>query len=134
MRLLIVLLVVGCSDRYHPAVIPKLSEVPSARVDDSISSSLARPDAEHRPATKRNRKIETFAATAAAYLGAIFSTTENVTIGSEWIDVTPSRKHAPAAETKDGEAKEKNESKDTDKHEDKQEHARQPLVPWVKIK
>lgn len=95
-RALALVFVVGCGASFHPAVMPDYSKVPEDKLDSSIQSSLARPDAEHQPTTKQGRRDETMAAFAAAYLGILFSKSENATIGAEWIDVSPAHaSHAP---------------------------------------
>lgn len=68
----------------RPSVMPKLSELPGdAEKRDGIlnqSGERARPE-QRRSLTKRERKVETMAAVAAALIGEAFSTTKNVTIG-----------------------------------------------------
>lgn len=74
---------IGSSVR--PAVIPKLSEMPAdpGRRDAVLDSSVTTPGAEQRRGmTKRQRKVESAAATAAAALGLLFSKTSNVTLGA----------------------------------------------------
>jgi hypothetical protein len=124
----------GCSPSIvpeHPAVIPRLSEVPTDRRDEVLASSLARPTAEQRPKTKRGRRIETLAAAAAAYLGNAFSKTENVTFGAEWIDVKPQRK--PKTSTDGGDA---GDAATTEEHEQPPSEPVDTgaLVPWVRLK
>jgi hypothetical protein len=66
-----------------PAVIPKLSELPSEpeRRNGILDSAHAQPGPEHQPTTKKARKAETAAATAAAIIGSMLSNHENVTLG-----------------------------------------------------
>jgi hypothetical protein len=89
--LAVVLLLQGCfagstggSGNARPGVMPMLSELPGdAEKRDAIldqSGQTAGP--EHRKGqTVKERKAETFAATAAAILGSAFSKTQNVTLG-----------------------------------------------------
>ena len=86
MRLLAFLLLasacVGGSMR--PAVIPKLSEMPAdpGRRDAVLDSSMATPGPEQRRGqTKKQKRVETAAASVAAALGLLFSSSENVTLG-----------------------------------------------------
>lgn len=75
----------GCiSSSIRPAVIPKLSELPadSGRRDAVLDGSVTTPGAEQRRGmTKKERKVESAAATAAAALGLLFSKSSNVTLG-----------------------------------------------------
>jgi hypothetical protein len=69
----------------RPGVMPMLSELPSdpAKRDAILDSSNAVAGPEQRKgSTVKERKAETAAATAAAILGSMFSTTQNVTLGS----------------------------------------------------
>jgi hypothetical protein len=68
----------------RPAVIPKLSELPadSGRRDAVLDSSITTPGPEQRPGqTKMQKRAETVAATAAAAIGLLFSSSKNVTLG-----------------------------------------------------
>lgn len=68
----------------RPAVIPKLSELPGdTEKRDGVldqSAERARPE-QRRGMTKRERKVETMAAVAAALIGEAFSSTKTVTMG-----------------------------------------------------
>lgn len=87
MRLLATALVfsTACiSSSIRPAVIAKLSELPAdaGRRDAVLDGSIATPSPESRKGmTKRQRKVETAAATAAAWLGVLLSKSGNVTMG-----------------------------------------------------
>jgi hypothetical protein len=87
--LLALLLPLGCGAHVRPAVIPNLTQVPDDKRGDIIDSSLVRPTQEQQPTTKRGRQIETGAATAAAILGQIFSTTENTGMGFQMVEDAP---------------------------------------------
>jgi hypothetical protein len=68
----------------RPAVIPKLSELPEdhAQRDAVLDQSHETAGPEQRKGmTKKERKIETAAALAAALIGDAFSSDHNVTIG-----------------------------------------------------
>jgi hypothetical protein len=75
----------GCySSAFRPAVIPKLSELPAEREQRNgiLDQSHAEPGPEQQPVSKKMRKVETAAATAAAVIGVLFSRHSNVTLGS----------------------------------------------------
>ncbi len=119
---LVALLAIGCGERRTPAVMPNLTTVPDDRLDAVIESSLARPGPENRPATVRDQRAETFAATAAAYLGMILSKDENTTLGVQWmIDDPPAR--AARAPDEAPPARPAETPADTSN-----------LVPWVRLK
>src|SRR6476620_4715386 len=82
-RASLILFCAACAGSMRPAVIPKLSELPvePERRNGILDSAHAEPGPENRPASKKARKAETYAATAAALLGHMFSKTENVTLG-----------------------------------------------------
>jgi hypothetical protein len=91
--LLAVLLLGGCAGAgpagsqggSRIAVMPSLSELPSdpARRDAVLDSANATADETQRPGmTPKERKAETAAATAAAIIGSMFSTSPNATIGT----------------------------------------------------
>ena len=65
-------------------MIPKLSELPSdsERRNAVLDSAHAEPGPEQKPTSRKARKVETYAATAAAALGLLLSDHKNVTIGS----------------------------------------------------
>ena len=127
--LLAVLFASACAGPTRPAVIPKLSELPveAERRDRVLDSAKAEPGPEHRrPTTKRQRKAETAAATAAAWIGTLFSKTENVTLGvgtaideNVLVDEPPPKRQQKAADRDDKPAP--------------LEHD-EPLVPWVRLK
>ena len=134
-RALLLVMLVGCNPfavPEHPAVIPKLSEVPEDKRDEVLDSSFQRPGPENRPKTAKGRRQETLAAFAAAVIGDMLSKDENVTLGLEWIDVTPQKK--PKTD--------KPEQPDQQQGDKKQDDAAKPrvttqpsdLVPWVRLK
>lgn len=74
----------GCAGSSRPAVIPSMTEMPleAEKRDHLLDSSVARPTAETRkPLTARERKAETAAATAAAVIGWLMSSSENTMLG-----------------------------------------------------
>jgi hypothetical protein len=77
--------VTGSDDgRSRPGVMPMLSELPgdSQKRDAILDQSAQTPTPEMRKGqTKKEKKVETAAATAAAIIGSAFSKTQNVTIG-----------------------------------------------------
>lgn len=91
--LLVTILLGGCfatgggggSGGSRPGVMPMLSELPGdAEKRDAVldsSNQTAGPE-QRKGFTKKQRKAETFAATAAAMIGSAFSTTQNTTLGT----------------------------------------------------
>ena len=133
MRLVLVaLLAGGClsssGGSFRPAVIPKLSELPadSGKRDAVLDSANDTTGPEHggpaaQPLTKPERRAVTAASFAAAALGSIFSTTENVTLGAA-TTIDENDVVAPAPPV----AKPEEKKPETPPSE--------PLVPWVKLK
>jgi hypothetical protein len=88
---LVVLLFGGClggtlDANSRPAVTPKLSELPDdpGKRDAVLDQSHEAAGPEHRKGmTKKERKVETMAAFAAAIVGGAFSKTQNVTLGTQ---------------------------------------------------
>jgi hypothetical protein len=125
-RAVLLVLLTGCfSSSMRPAVIPKLSELPvvedPGRSKGVLESAHAQPGPEQQPKSKGARKVETAAATAAAWIGILLSDHENVTLGgsatfdeNHLVDPQPEQKKpakpAPA-----------------EKHDE-------PLVPWIQLK
>src|SRR5882672_8893068 len=75
----------GSSGATRPAVMPLLSELPiePTKRDAVLEQSAATAGPEQRQGmTAKERKAETAAATAAAIIGSMFSTTTNVTLGT----------------------------------------------------
>ena len=93
-----------------------------------LDSSGALPGPENRkPLPPKLRKVETAAATAAAWIGQAFSTTQNVTIGTATsIDENRIASPAPRHPESPGAAA---APSDKSKPEDMRE-----LVPWVRFK
>jgi hypothetical protein len=127
---------VACAGPMRPAVIPKLSELPAdpEKRNAVLDSAHAQPGPENRPVSKKARKAETAAATAAAVIGVLLSKSANVTLGvaapvdeNLLFEDVPKRKDKRAA--KDGEG---------DRDGDKDAPAEPPvesgtLVPWVRL-
>lgn len=92
MRAILVVLLVGCAATgggggggTRTGVMPLLSELPgdATKRDAILDSSNQVAGPEHRKGfTKKQRKAESTAATAAAILGSAFSKTQNVTLGA----------------------------------------------------
>ena len=75
----------GSKSASRPAVMPMLSELPSdpTKRDAVLDSASTTAGPEQRKGmTAKERKVETAAATAAAILGSMFSSTQSVTIGA----------------------------------------------------
>jgi hypothetical protein len=75
----------GSAGGSRPAVMPMLSELPSdpTKRDAVLDSASKTAGPEHRKGlTAKERKAATAAATAAAILGSMFSSTQSVTIGT----------------------------------------------------
>ena len=75
----------GSAGASRPAVMPMLSELPGdpTKRDAVLDSASTTAGPEHRKGmTAKERKVETAAATAAAILGGMFSSTKSVTIGT----------------------------------------------------
>ena len=131
MRAAVLILLLGCAGS-KPAVIPKLSELPAEaeRRDAVLDSAQAQPGPEQQPKTKKERKAETYAATAAAVLGWILSDSENVTLGvGGSIDETGMEpvETQSQREAREAEKAEKAKPKPVD-------HGDAPLVPWIDLK
>lgn len=110
----------------RPAVMPKLSELPgdAGQRDGILNQSGERAGPEQRRSlTRRERKVETMAAVAAALIGEAFSTTKNVTFGFA-ADVDEDRLFTPAQQ----------QPKAAPKH-DAADDVRPsgPLVPWIRL-
>jgi hypothetical protein len=119
----------GGGGNARPGVMPMLSELPgdAEKRDTILDQSGQTAGPEHRKGmTKKERKAETMAATAAAILGSAFSKTQNVTLGGattfgggEARPATPK----PAAHDQDTEAAPPATTDDGE-----------PLVPWIRLK
>jgi hypothetical protein len=122
----LLLMCTACGGSVRPAVTPKLSELPwdsttgSENRDAVLATSHAEPGPEQKPKSKRAQKIETAAATAAAWVGLIFSKTSNVTLGGGMTFDENRLVHPEPAQKK---AKKKVEPVKSDG----------PLVPWVRL-
>ncbi len=85
-RIVILLAALGsaCAGRATPTTMARLDSLPGEHVarEQRIESTEARPGPEtQKPKSRRWRQVETAAATAAAVVGVLFSTTKTVTIG-----------------------------------------------------
>jgi hypothetical protein len=111
----------------RPAVIPKLSELPEdhAQRDAVLDQSHETAGPEQRKGlTKKERKIETAAALAAAIIGDAFSSDHNVTIGVS-TDTDPVK---PMSKYEDPDAGSGSGSGSATPVEPTE------LMPWVKLK
>lgn len=111
----------------RPGVMPMLSELPGdpQKRDAILDQSNATPGPELRKGqTKKERRAETAAAGVAAIIGSMFSTTQNVTLGSATVfdenDIGPSTPVRPHPENPGGTASEPAPNG-------------QVLVPWIKL-
>ena len=125
--LLFVTTVSACAGNTKPTVLPRLDSLPDEHVsrEQRLEGAAARPGPEtQKGKSSKWRQAETAAATAAAIVGSIFSTTKTVTVGvSTSIDentvLDPQR-------AKDG-GKAKDEEVEPEKYDPNQ------LTPWVKL-
>jgi hypothetical protein len=123
--------VVTGSGGAKPAVTPMLSELPAdpAKRDGVLDGAHYQPSPEqHGKVTPKERKAETIGATAAAILGSMFSTTQNVTLGTEMI-LDPITAPLPRSEATEKAEKEKEKSKGLPEGVKSDQ-----LVPWVQLK
>jgi len=109
----------------RPGVMPKLSELPGdPEKRDAIldrSNQTAGPE-QRKGMTKKERKAETAAATAAAILGSAFSKTQNVTLGgATTFEESPSKPQPP------------HKPDEGDKAEQAPVESDKPLVPWIQL-
>ena len=135
---LIAMLLAGCAAKSasggggtRAGVMPMLSELPgdATKRDAILDSSNHVAGPEHRKGfTKKERKAESAAATAAAILGSAFSKTQNVTLGGattfdEVEIIAPSTvRPGPGPENPDATPPAKDSTKPD-----------APLVPWIKL-
>lgn len=83
-RVALLVLAIGCGSNTRPAVQRSLSSLPDdpIRRNEELESTRARPSAESRKTlTAGEQRAETSAATAAAIVGSLLSTTQNTVIG-----------------------------------------------------
>ena len=130
-RFLVLVLLAGCvGGTTRPAVMPRMTEQPSdpEKRNGVLDSANATPGPEQRKGfTPKMRKAETAAATAAAIIGEMFSSTENTMLGTSsaidenlLIEEAPRRADKPAPSDTPG----ANGAKDYESSQ---------LVPWVKL-
>jgi hypothetical protein len=127
MRAAVACLLLSACVGARPAVIPKLSELPGDPEKRAavLDQSHAQPGPEQRPVSKKARKVETYAATAAAVVGWLFSTTENVALGGAGIfEEVPSRPRPERKADDDDEASPTQPVETGDA----------VLVPWIRLK
>jgi hypothetical protein len=143
--LLLVVLLGGCfavggSGSARPAVTPMLSELPAdpTKRDAILDQARQEPGPEHsrQHLPEKQRRAETTAATLAAYIGSMFSKTQNVTIGvqdtfDENAIVAPSRSpKQPRAKAQAAD----DESRPAAPVAGEVETEGVDLVPWVRLK
>ena len=129
MRVVAVLILLAACAGSRPAVIPKLSELPAdpERRDAVLDSAHTEPTPEQRPTSKKARKAETYAATAAAVIGWFMSDSENVTLGGS-IDIDES------GLVPQDQPKKKRENEEEKTAAPPVEKSDEPLVPWIRLK
>jgi hypothetical protein len=134
----------------RPAVMPLLSELPTDpnKRDAVLDQSATAAGPEQRQGmTRKERKAETAAATAAAILGGIFSKTSSVTLGTATvIDATDliapqpaPRVKRPSPRTRDAARPEDagtpdDASKPDEPPADDPGPSNADLIPWIKLK
>jgi hypothetical protein len=74
------LALVGCAGPIRPAVSPALSSLPD-EAEERLASAVARPSPEAGRSSSEAERAETAAAGLAAFLGMLFSSTENAFVG-----------------------------------------------------
>jgi hypothetical protein len=126
----------GSQGASRPAVMPLLSELPAdaTKRDAVLDSANTVAGPEHRKGmTSKERKVETAAATAAAILGEMFSSTQSVTLGTATLfdenqlsvpQAAPPPPSTSAADVAKPDARPANDAgtSNTD------------LIPWIKLK
>ena len=126
----ILMVLVGCAGSMRPAVIPKLSELPTEpeRRNAVLDSAHTQPGPEQKPSSKKAQKAESYAATAAAMIGLMLSDHENVTLGgAAAIDENLLFEDARPPRKPDGDKKKREEAPPEPPRDE-------PLVPWVRLK
>jgi hypothetical protein len=139
----------GSGGGTRPGVMPLLSELPGdpAKRDAVLDSANTTAGPEHRKGmSSKERKAETAAATAAAILGNLFSSTKSVTLGTATqfdenpiiaphaiTPLRPSSAEAEADPAKPG-APGKDAAKPGKPAEDDAGPSNADLVPWIKLK
>ncbi len=131
-------MVAACGGSSRPAVIPKLSELPgdSQKRDAALDSAHAEPTPEqHAPLTKKERKAETIAASAAAVIGSLLSSSENVTLGVG-TSIDEDAAFDPAAQQRAHEATEAEQERRHEARHRKHDGRTDDSVdiPWVRLK
>ena len=131
MRFTWIVLLAACAGSMRPAVIPKLSELPSdpERRNGVLDGAHVQPGPEQKPTSKKAQKAEGYAASAAAIIGVMLSNHENVTLGGAsavdenllFEDAKPKKKPDEKREASDGKPPPELTSDE-------------PLVPWVRLK
>jgi hypothetical protein len=124
----------------RPAVMPLLSELPGDPVkrDAVLDSASVTAGPEHRKGmTSKERKAETAAATAAAILGNMFSSTSSVTIGtaSEFDEQKLLAPHTLAPLQTPAPASDAGTPEPAPIHDgDDRGSSNADLIPWIKLK
>ena len=125
MRAAVFFLLAACAGA-RPAVIPKLSHLPTdpEKRDAVLDQSHAEPGPEQQPASPKARKVETYAATAAAIAGWLLSDSENVTLGgASIIEEVPTKPQPKRA----------NDKPDDTETPTPVEIGDEKLVPWIRL-
>ena len=74
----------ACAGNTTPTVMPRLDSLPDEHVarEERLDGAAARPGPEsQKPKSRQWRRVETAAATAAAVVGSMFSTTQTTIVG-----------------------------------------------------
>ena len=131
---------VGSNGASRPGVLPMLSELPadSTKRDAVLDSANTTAGPEHRKGmTTKERKAETIAATAAAILGEMFSSTKSVTLGTatQFEENQPIAPHAmppprPSSSTEQADDAAKPDAPPTNDVGT----PNADLIPWIKLK
>ena len=126
----------GSQGASRPAVMPLLSELPAdaTKRDAVLDSANTVAGPEHRKGmTRKERKVETAAATAAAILGEMFSSTPSVTLGTATLFDEDQLSAPPAAppppSTRAGDAARPDAAPANDAGTPNTD-----LIPWIKLK
>jgi len=136
-HVLLLLLFAGCFGSLdangRPAVMPKLSELPGDPVKRDAVLDQANPanqPEKGKALTKKERKVETVAAFAAALIGEAFSKTSNVTFGtSTTIDENHLFEHAQKQRAGEAQGNGSGSASPPDATPDPGQ-----LTPWIKLK
>lgn len=111
-----------------PALMPNLRELPSDTLErnEYLESTKVRAPENQKPLSRKERQVETAAATAAAVLGMFFSKTSNVLMGTGMTFGGGAAMRMPGDKDADGDGAD-------DELPPPDEVDAAELVPWVKL-